>query len=122
MRCWNARITHRPTFNELIEECVNTGKIIMKINLKIIMKLQFSRRISKTQTTTDHSKESNSSTSNPDKPTFYALAATIDATRFPASVELWKEYFKLELSYFNMMKAIRAIISLDQQRRDRDGT
>ncbi|RHZ83287.1 hypothetical protein Glove_97g83 [Diversispora epigaea] len=67
---------------------------------------------------------------HPDKPMFYALAATwefetngnIISARalmqrglrmISTSDELWKEYFKLELSYVNKIRARRAIISLN---------
>ncbi|RHZ83285.1 hypothetical protein Glove_97g85 [Diversispora epigaea] len=67
---------------------------------------------------------------HPDKPTFYALAATWEfetngniitaralmqrgLRMISTSDELWKEYFKLELSYVNKIRARRAIISLN---------
>ncbi|RHZ84063.1 hypothetical protein Glove_86g177 [Diversispora epigaea] len=45
----------------------------------------------------------------PNKPTFYVGIGNI----ISAIVELWKEYFKLELSHVDKIKARRAIISLD---------
>lgn len=38
----------------------------------------------------------------------------------PTSVELWREYFKLELSYVNKIKARQAIISLNPSKEEKE--